>query len=247
MGQLTLPLDCNPRHTFANFCADGNAEVLAVLGHLSRQWETLWLHGPQDSGKTHLLQAVCHQAKTCDQSVAYFPFRQMQELGPKVLDGLEHCTWVCLDDVDTVLRQENWERQLFSLINQVTDHGAHLLMSARVPALNAKIELADLRSRLCGAVPLSLRPLDDDRQSEALCRRAKSQGYDLSEDTVRYMQRHVVRGLGQLCRLLDWLEQASLSKQRRITVPFVREVLVQSPTSSGCPLTFDRKLPEASG
>lgn len=233
MSQLILPLGSNPRHTFANFCTDGNPGVLEALESLPRQGGSLWLHGPGDSGKTHLLQAACHQAKARDQSAAYLPLRQMRELGPEALGGLEQCAWVCLDDVDAVLEREDWERQLFGLVNQALDHGASLLLAARRPASSVPVELPDLKSRLRGAVSLPLRPLDDDRQPEALRRRAHSQGYDLPEDVVRYMQRHVVRGLGQLCRLLDRLEQASLSQQRRITVPFVREVLDQSPTPQG--------------
>lgn len=231
MSQLILPLGSNPRHTFANFCVDDNAGILEMVETLPQQGGSLWLHGPEDSGKTHLLQAVCHQAKIRDQSAAYLPLRQMRELGPEALGGLEQCRWICLDDVDAVLRQEDWEQRLFGLINQVLDHGANLLMSARGPAEGVEVGLPDLRSRLRGAVSFLLRPLGDDRQPEALRRRARSQGYDLPEDAVLYMQRHVVRGLGQLCRLLDRLEQASLSRQRRITVPFVREVLAEAQAS----------------
>lgn len=233
MSQLILPLGSNPRHTFENFCADGNPGVLTALESLPRQGGSLWLHGPEDSGKTHLLQAVCHRANGRDQSAAYLPLKQMEELGPEALDGLEQCTWICLDDVDAVLEREDWEQRLFGLVNQTVDHGVNLLMAARRAASNVPIKLPDLQSRLRGAVSFPLRPLDDDRQPEALRRRAHSQGYDLPEDAVRYMQRHVARGLGQLCRLLDRLEQASLSQQRRITVPFVREVLDRPPTSEG--------------
>ena len=231
MRQSILPLGCNPRHTFANFCTDGNAGILEALETLPQQGGSLWLHGPEDSGKTHLLQAVCHQAKTRDQPAAYLPLRQMRELGPEALDGLEKCMWICLDDVDTVLEQGDWERKLFGLINQVVDHGAALLMAARRPAAGVPVKLPDLHSRLRGAVSFSLQPLNGDGQPEALRRRARSQGYDLPEEAVRYMQRHVVRDLGQLCRLLDRLEQVSRSQKRRITVPFVREVLGESLTS----------------
>ena len=233
MSQLILPLGSNPRHTFANFCTGGNPGILEALESLPQQGGSLWLHGPEDSGKTHLLQAVCHQAKTRDRFAAYLPLKRMRELGPEALDGLEQCTWICLDDVDAVLEQADWERQLFGLVNQTVDHGANLLMAARRPASSIPVKLPDLQSRLRGAVSFPLQPLDDDQQTEALRRRARSQGYDLPEDAVRYMQRHVVRGLGQLCRVLDRLEQASLSQQRRITVPFVREVLDQPPVSEG--------------
>ncbi len=228
MSQLILPLGSNPRHTFANFCPDGNEGILDALGSCP---QSLWLHGPRDSGKTHLLQAVCHRAQGQDESAAYLPLKLMRELGPDTLDGLEQCSWICLDDVDAVLEQGDWEPRLFGLVNQAMDHGARLLMAARPPAADVSVALPDLRSRLRGAVAFSVQALDDEQQSEALRRRAHSQGYDLPEDAVRYMQRHVVRGLGQLCRVLDRLERASLSQKRRITVPFVREVLARAPTS----------------
>ena len=233
MSQLILPLGSNPRHTFANFYAEGNPGIIKALESRSRQGGSLWLHGPRDSGKTHLLQAVCHQAKTLDQVAAYLPLKQVRELGPDALHGLERCVWICLDDVDAVLGRDDWEHGLFGLVNQAVDHGASLLIAARGSASSVSVKLPDLQSRLRGAVSFPLQPLDDDQQSEALRRRARSQGYDLPEDAVRYMQRHVARGLGQLCRLLDRLEQAALSQQRRITVPFVRAMLDRSPTSEG--------------
>ncbi len=231
MSQKVLPIGNNPRHTYANFCAHGNPGVQEALESLPRQGGSLWLHGPKDSGKTHLLQAACLQAKARGQSAAYLPLRKMRELSPEALDGLDRCAWVCLDDVDSVMEREDWERRLFALVNQTVDHGASLLLAARGPASSVAVGLPDLRSRFRGAVSFPLRPLDDDRQAEALRRRARSQGYDLPEEAVRYMQRHVARGLGQLCRLLDRLEDASLGRKRRITVPFVRETLERLPAS----------------
>ena len=229
MSQLILPLGSNPRHTFANFYAGSNDSALKALVDLPSQDGLVWLSGPDNSGKSHLLQAICHQAKAQNESSAYLPLRQMCDLGPEAAEGLEQCARVCLDDADQVLGIPEWEQQLFALINQALDHGTTLLMSAAVPATHVAVKLNDLRSRLVGSTPFHLQPLEDEEQMEALRRRAKSQGYAVSHEAVRYLQRQVSRDLGELCQLLDQLEQHALSKQRKITVPFVRAILINNP------------------
>ena len=224
MSQLVLPLGSNPRHTFENFCGGATPASTALEETLERGG-SLWLCGPADSGKTHLLQAVCHRARLENRLAAYVPLDRMQELEPAVLTGLERCAWVCLDDIDRVLQHRDWERHLFVLLNQAQAHGASMVLASRRPAAECAAELPDLRSRLRGAVACALQPLAEGLQLEALQRRARSQGYDLPEDVVRYLQRYAVRGLGALCRQLDALEELSLRQKRRITLPFVREAL----------------------
>lgn len=224
MSQLVLPLGSNPRHTFENFCG-GATPALTALAEALERGGSLWLYGPTDSGKSHLLQAVCHRARSEDRRAAYVPLARMQELEPAVLAGLERCAWVCLDDIDRVLQQPDWERQLFVLFNQAQAHGASMVLASRGPAADWSVGLPDLRSRLRGALACRLQPLAEALHMEALQRRARSQGYDLPEEVVRYLQRYAVRGLGALCRQLDGLEELSLRRKRRITVPFVREAL----------------------
>jgi DnaA family protein len=55
--------------------------------------------------------------------------------------------------------------------------------------------------------------------------RAQRRGLELPEETARYLLRRVPRDLRSLCALLETLDVASLASQRRLTVPFIREVL----------------------
>jgi DnaA family protein len=70
-----------------------------------------------------------------------------------------------------------------------------------------------------------LKPLDEAQQEEALRRRASARGLDLPEETLRYLLRRFPRDMSRLGRLLDQIDDASLSAQRRLTVPFVRGIL----------------------
>ena len=70
-----------------------------------------------------------------------------------------------------------------------------------------------------------LRVLDEHEQQAALQLRAQLRGVELPEETLRWLQRRFPRDMRTLYELLDTLDEAALAAQRRLTVPFIREVL----------------------
>ena len=55
--------------------------------------------------------------------------------------------------------------------------------------------------------------------------RAARRGLELDDAVLDYLLRRVDRDLGSLTALLDRLDRASLAAQRRITVPFLKNLL----------------------
>jgi DnaA family protein len=72
-----------------------------------------------------------------------------------------------------------------------------------------------------------LRPLDESEQREALQLRAHARGFELPDSTALWLQRRFPRDVASLFDLLDTLDEAALIAQRRLTVPFIREVLLR--------------------
>jgi DnaA family protein len=72
---------------------------------------------------------------------------------------------------------------------------------------------------------ITLRPLDEAAQREALRVRALARGLDMPDETALYLQRRFPRDLRTLYELLDQIDDAAFREQRRLTVPFIREVL----------------------
>ena len=85
--------------------------------------------------------------------------------------------------------------------------------------------LADLKSRLTSSAVFAVRELNDDEQIEALNLRAELRGFELPAETARYLQRRFPRDMRTLCEILDTLDDAAFAAQRRITVPFIRDVI----------------------
>ncbi|HKE94577.1 MAG TPA: DnaA/Hda family protein, partial [Povalibacter sp.] len=148
-------------------------------------------------------------------------------VGPEVLSGCGELACVCLDDVERIAGRADWERALFALHQRLDEHQGRLVVASVTAPAATGIELADLRSRLGGGLVLTLQVLDESGQIEALQLRAQLRGFDLPLETAQYLLRRLPRDMPSLCEFLDQLDDASLVAQRRLTVPFVREVMNQ--------------------
>lgn len=223
MTQLPLGVRLHDRALFSSFLPGANAQPLAAARSLARAAgdSMLYLHGASGTGRSHLLQAICAEVP----GSGYFPLRELLPAGPAVLEGVEGLALITLDDLDAVAEDAAWEQRLFWLYNACQASGTRLAVAAGVPATDLAVRLPDLRSRLAAMPHFALRPLDETQQREALRHRAAVRGLEIPDEVLQYLQRHFARDMGALQALLDRLDQASMRQQRRLTLPFVRDVL----------------------
>jgi DnaA family protein len=223
--QLPLALRYPPDQRFATWI--GPAGVTGLLQALATgaSGEALYVQGPDGSGKTHLLLATCAAAEEAGRRAAYVSMARLRGVARDAFDGLEQADVVAIDDVDAVAGDPADEVALFDLHNRVRDAGRGLVYAARdVPAALA-IGLPDLRSRLAQCTVQSLRALDDTGRAAVLRQRAAARGLDFDEAALDWLLRRHRRDIADLGALFERLDRASLAAQRRLTVPFLRQVL----------------------
>lgn len=232
MIPIQLPLGVRLRDdaTFANYYPGANA---AALGYVERLCEAdagwteslIYLWGGEGVGCSHLLQAACLRFEQRGESTVYLPLADVAEHGPELLDNLEQCELVCLDDLDAVAGRADWEEALFHLFNRLRDAGRRLLLSAACPPRELPIGLADLQSRLTLALVFQMHSLSDEDKLRALQLRASRRGLHLTDDVGRFILTRGERSMSALFDLLERLDQASLQAQRKLTIPFLKETL----------------------
>jgi DnaA family protein len=234
MSQLALPLQLADHAVFASFFARGNETLVATLSAIASGNDSnpdgygCWLWGPQASGKTHLLQAVCG---TAGDRAAYVPLSMLAPAGPGILDGLANRELICIDDVDRVAGRADWESALFDLYNQVQDAAAELVVSAAAAPRECAFQLEDLKSRFARLPVFQIHVLDDEERITALQLRSQHRGLELPDDTARYLLNRSRRDMASLYDLLDTLDKEALRAKRRLTIPFVRSVIGDRTTS----------------
>jgi DnaA-homolog protein len=226
MRQIPLGVRLADRAVFGSFLPAHNTEALEHLQRLAggAAGALTWLCGPPGSGKTHLLQAACAAASE-HMRAGYVPLADVAALGVGVLDGLPQMQCLSLDDVDRVAGQLDWERGIFALLREIEESGARLILAAQVPPALLDWALADLGSRCAAAAVFQLRLLGEEEQHAALQLRARLRGLELPDETWHWLRKRFPRDMRTLYQLLDRLDEAALSAQRRLTVPFIREVL----------------------
>jgi len=224
--QLPLGVRLPDRAVFASFLPARNPEAVDHVGRIAAGTArgVVWICGAPGSGKSHLLQAVCARAGDTMRA-GYLPLRELAALGVEVLEGLRQLDCLCIDDLEQVVGQPEWERGLFGIVREAEDSGASILVAAQSPPALLQWVLPDLGSRLAASAVFQLRALNENEQREALKLRARLRGFELPEETSRWLQRRFPRDMRALYGILDTLDEAALVAQRRLTVPFIRSVL----------------------
>jgi DnaA-homolog protein len=224
MQQLPLGVRIPDRAVFESYFPGPNAQAVEHAMHVATEASVSWLCGPASVGKTHLLQAVVARASKRGRA-GYFPLTELAPLGIGVLEGLNLLDCICLDDLDQVIGQLEWEKALFGLLREIQERDGSLVVAAKAPPALSPWSLPDLGSRFTAAAIFQLHELDEDDQAKALQLHAHVRGFELPDDTARWLQRRFPRDMRTLYDLLDTLDEAALVAQRRLTVPFIRSVL----------------------
>jgi DnaA family protein len=224
--QLPLALRWPRRQRFEHFHAGANAAALAAVARLAREPGTPWLylHGSAGCGKSHLLMAACQAAGEAGRSVQYLPLAKLADLAAAIR-GVAGSALLALDDLGAIAGQREAEHALFDLYNRAKAEGAALLFAAEATPTQLGLGLPDLRSRLGACTQFALKPLDDAERRDVLKAQAGLRGIELDEGVLDWLFARHTRDLGALLDLLDRLDQASLAAQRRVTIPFLRELL----------------------
>ncbi len=225
MTQLAFPPPINHTARFDNFFWHNNHILRdTLLSSLALQPNTeriFYLWGEQGSGKSHLLQASC-QLTPC----AYLPLKNLSEIGPAILENLEHLNLIAIDDCDYVAGNAAWEEALFHCYNKVlTQEKTRLLFASAKPLSLLNIQLPDLLSRLKASMIFQVHSLDEAACLALLDERALQQGLDLPEEVKHYLIRRFPRNPGQLIEIFEKLDHAAWQEQHRLTIPFVKKTL----------------------
>ena len=228
--QIPLPLEPRRPDRFEDFVPGPNAAVLgAIQALLNEPGAFVFLSGPEGSGKSHLLNALCNAARDAGLAAFYIALKRVPPEAAAGLDDLQRLDLVCVDDLHCVAGDQDWEQALFSAFNAVRSARGRLLVSSRQPLASLPFGLPDLASRLAWGIRLSLQVPGEDEKLAILRQRARALRIDLPEDVARYLITHGRRDMASLLEALERIKDAAFSDKRRITVPLARQVLSAGP------------------
>lgn len=227
LAQQILAFQGHEELSFANFLLENNEACVASLQQLvAQQGERfIYVWGASGTGKTHLLHACCQGAGERDLAAIYLPMAEHKKFSPRVIEDLEVTPLCLIDDVEQVIGKVEWEEALFHLYNRFQQNHCSLVIASRLTQKSLGVQLPDLESRFCQGLTFQLAQLPDEAKLVALQEAARQRGMTLTEEVGNFMLRRCPRSMSVLKNILQSLDHASLAAQRRLTIPFVKEVL----------------------
>lgn len=187
----------DPRLTFARF-VEGRANALAlaaarrVAAGPAPGFSPLVIHGGVGLGKTHLLQAIAHEARLAGARVLYlsaeqFMFRFVSSLRERrTMDfkaDIRSLDMLLVDDLQFIAGKDSTQEEFLHAFNALSDAGARVVVSAdRPPSEIAGLE-ERLASRLQGGLVVAVEPADAALRLAVL--RAKLQAQREADPSLR--------------------------------------------------------------
>ena len=185
----------------------------------------LW--GATASGKTHLLNASADFARKQGVVLHIYDAMQLRQCDANEFEGFSQCDVLAIDNLDAIVGNPQWEACFYQVINRCRDGDYRFVFAMTHKPDDLQTTLDDFRSRLQWGLMLQLPSSDDAEIRQILRRRAQLIGIELAEDVISYLMTHHARNLATQMAILRRLDGASLSQQRKVTIPLIKQALLE--------------------
>ncbi len=224
MRQLLLDIRPIAAPSLNNFIAGANRELLNRLRAMAagERGQSVFLWGDNGSGCTHLLRALAAEATGRG---LYLEADQVNNTPADTLIAALEATqagmWL-FDDIR--LLDVEAQIALFRAINLAHDRGITIVAAADCPPRDLPLR-EDLRTRIGQMLAFCIQPLTDEERIELLHAHAGARGMKIDAEVFDYLLRHGRRDIRSLLGILDLLDEHSLTRQRPVTLPLLREIM----------------------
>jgi DnaA family protein len=159
------------------------------------------------------------------ESAIYVSLKNHLNYQEEMLHNLERLSLICIDDVDLIAGDLIWEEALFHLYNESFLRGTRLLMAGQKLPIHLDFKLSDLSSRLAWGLSLKVEPLVGQEALKVLKAQADEVGMALPSEVSNYLLQRSRQDMASLGQVIKIIKQASLEHRRKVTVPFVKQVM----------------------
>ena len=227
--QLIFPFHIDQKASFESFfCSSDNLNLLTRLADiaLSKNAHELIIHGEEGSGKSFLMQAICNELSSSRKQFAFIPMNKALNMGVEIFQNLASSDAVCIDDLQLILANENWETALFNLINECQQSNCSLILSfGGTQPLEENTQLPDLLSRIKRMEFITLHAVQDESLNQAINFVAEQLDINIDTAELEFLLKHQTRRFSLLVENIITLDKQAASLKRKITIPLIKETL----------------------
>jgi len=238
---LGFELKLHPDYTFENFVVGpsnrlAHASCVAVSHSLGSTYNPLFLYGNSGLGKTHLLHAVCCEAKqrsteaviqflSCEEFVNRF-IRAIQQGNVaafqrqfRSVDGL------VIDDIQFLREREQSQEEFFHTFNAVYNNGKQIILSADSPPGKLPSFEERLVSRFSWGLVAGIDPPSYETRVAIVRKKAELRGLDITDEIAQYVARKVHANIRELEGALTTLYAVAMTTGEAVSLELAERAL----------------------
>ena len=227
--QLIFPFQIDQKASFENFfCLPDNRYLLTRLSDFvsSNDAHELIISGEKGAGKSFLIQAICNELGPKGKKSGFIPMNKAINMGIEIFQDLASLDVVCVDDLQLILANRDWEKALFNLINECQQSSCSLILSlGDTKPLEEVTQLPDLLSRIKRMEFMTLQAIQNEQLKQALNFVSMQLNINIEAAELDYLLKHQTREFSLLVKNLLLLDRQAASLKRRITIPLIKETL----------------------
>lgn len=237
-GSLSL----NPRYTFENFVIGpsnrhAHAYSLAVADSPAKTYNPLFIYGGVGLGKTHLMQAICHQAKSKKGGNFKISYLTSERFTNELIDAIQHHSTAAfrqkyrnadilvIDDIHFIAGKESTQEEFFHTFNALYDAHKQIVISSDRPPK----EIANLQDRLVSrfgwGLATDIQPPDLETRVAILKKKIEREPVAVPDEVIFFIAQLIKTNIRELEGALIRTIAYSLLEEKPITLELTKEVL----------------------
>lgn len=235
-------VNLNSRYTFENFVVGpanrhAHAYSLAVANSPAKTYNPLFIYGGIGLGKTHLIQAICHQIKNNGPAGTKICYVSSEKFTNELIDAILHRTTstfrqkyrnldvLVIDDIHFIAGKESTQEEFFHTFNTLYDAHKQIVFSSDRPPKEITNLQERLVSRFGWGLATDIQPPDLETRVAILKKKIEREPVSVPNDVIFFIAQLIKTNIRELEGALIRTIAYSLLEEEPITLRLTKEVL----------------------
>ncbi|MDD5282093.1 MAG: chromosomal replication initiator protein DnaA [Candidatus Omnitrophica bacterium] len=235
-------INLNSRYTFENFVVGSanrhaHAYSLAVANSPAKTYNPLFIYGGVGLGKTHLIQAICHQIKNNGPAGTKICYVSSEKFTNELIDAILHRTTsafrqkyrsldvLVIDDIHFIAGKESTQEEFFHTFNALYDAHKQIVFSSDRPPKEITNLQERLVSRFGWGLATDMQPPDLETRVAILKKKIEREPVAVPDDVIFFIAQLIKTNIRELEGALIRTIAYSLLEEEPVTLHLTKEVL----------------------
>lgn len=236
--QLVLEFPSRPEYLFSNFVVSDGSKVAfeaarQICTDAPSPFNTLYLFGGKNLGKTHLLISMGNQAASGGKKALYVhgaDFVRKTDANSNGSSGefvaiLSEVDLFLLDEVDQISGRRASQEKLYLIFNTLVENGKKIAFAGNRNPAELKATESYLTSRFQWGMTAELKPIDDDTTAKIIIKLANDVGLVIPDKIVDYLLTRIPRDFLSIKHTVAKINHESYRQKKKVSVPLVKSTL----------------------